>query len=114
MTVHATQTRCPARATSEGLLCVSAVQCGLPSLEQAHRSTRDDHVHRIERLGAHRSIINAVGIRQRFEPEETGLGTGRTHHLVLIKRTIQKFVDRMLTVLAGCTGLMHSICSRAR
>ena len=32
------------------------------SLEQAHQSTRDDHVHRIEGLGAQRSIITAVGI----------------------------------------------------
>ena len=32
----------------------------LPSLEQAHRSTRNHHVHRNERLGPHRSIIAAV------------------------------------------------------
>ena len=34
----------------------------LPSLEQAHRSTRNHHVHRNERLGPHRSIITAGDI----------------------------------------------------
>ena len=45
----------------------------LPSLEQAHRSTRDDHVHRIERLGPHRSIINAVGMSTREASRVFGL-----------------------------------------
>ena len=34
----------------------------LPSLEQAHQSAPNNHVHQIERVGSQRSIIPAVGI----------------------------------------------------
>ena len=46
------------------------IEAGCQAWNKLIVSTRDDHVHRTERLGPHRSIINAVGItcKRRCEP----------------------------------------------
>src|SRR3984893_12028852 len=52
-------------------------------LAKAHRSTRNDHLHRNARLGSRRSAAMTIGIRSRLECEGRGIQPRRGNYELL-------------------------------